>query len=142
MKKHKKEGKILNRPDENPVDAVVEDWQTKTLAAESDTKLDADTGEGKAVKLFFFDYTANPETFKLQKPTSQELFNIHLKQIEIQLWQRGWQIFPDVNPRLMFAKDKSHYRIVVAATQNRGTLLREQPQTLTEITHGRTNNSH
>lgn len=137
MPKKKKQGKILNDKRELPVDATAvkdgQDWHSKTVAAESTTKLEDDHGEGQAVKLFFFEFGVNPAAFKIKKPTSQELFNSHYKQIEINLWEKGWKVFPDVNPRLMFAKDKSHYRIIVGATQARGRILTEQPKTLSEI---------
>lgn len=142
-KKNTKQGKILNSEKENPIDVTGigdvgdKSWEAKTLAAESTTKLEDDKGEGNAIKLFFYNYQANPEAFKIHKPQAQELFNHHLKQIEIDLWTKGWTIYPEIQPRLMFAKDKSHYRFIVAATPSRGRLLFEQPKTLTEIINGR-----
>lgn len=140
MAKKKKEGKILNDAKEHPVDKILktdEDWQVKSLAAESETKLEDDKGYGQAVTLRHFYFKPNPETFKVKQPTSQELFNAHYKQIEIELWKDGWSVFADVSPRVRFAKDKSHYVIIVGALPARGhipsTSLR--PKTLTEIIH-------
>lgn len=144
MPKHK-EGKILNEPKESAVDAVGQtkgaDWQLKSLGAESETKLEADQGSGKAVKLFFFDFSANPEAFKDKWPTAQEIFNSHLKQIEVKLWTDGWKIYSDAPPRLMLSKSKKFYRIVVPAELARGRSLREEPKTLTQITHDATKDS-
>ena len=84
----KKEGKILNSAKELPIDVTgikeKDQWEMKTVAAESKAKLEDDKGEGSPVKLFFFDYQANPEAFKHQQPTAQDLFNIHLKEIEVE----------------------------------------------------------
>jgi hypothetical protein len=139
-KKTKKEAKILNSPKEAPVDATLhaeEQWQVKSMEVESQTHLEDDKGEGNPIKLFFFEFRANPETFARQKPTAQELFNIHLKQMEINMWSQGWSIFTDVNPRLMFAKDKTHYRFIIAGVPSRGRMLNETPKTLMEIAHER-----
>lgn len=141
----RKEGKILNEPKELPVDAVGKsqeaDWQIKHLGAESETKLEQDQGSGKAIKLFFFDFSANPAAFKDKWPTAQEIFNSHLKQIEVKLWTDGWKIYSDAPPRLMLSKSKKFYRIIVPAELARGRFLREEPQTLTQITHDTTKNS-
>jgi len=134
MSKKKKEGKILNRKTEKPVDLTVNDqWEVKTLAAESNVKLEDDTGDGVAVTLRHFYFRPNPESFKTKTPTAQELFNSHIKQIEVQLWQDGWKIYSETSPRLMMAKNRSHYVIVVPATPARGQLLTSKPKTLTEL---------
>lgn len=142
-KKTQKEGKILNHKKELPVDVsgLKDDkqWEMKTVGAESQTKLEADRGEGPAITLRHFYFKPNPETFHKQQPTSQQLFNTHIKQIEVELWRDGWKIYQDVDPRLMMAKDKSHYVFVVAAVPGKGQILSHdtQPKTLSEIAHGR-----
>lgn len=148
MPKSKKEGKILNKATELPVDKEVlfvendtlkEDWKVKDLAAQSETKITDDKGEGNAVKLFFFDYSANPQTFKEKQPTAQELFNIHIKEMEVKLWSQGWKPFTDVEPRLLFSKNKRNYRFIIGALPVHAFAVKEKPKTLSEILtpHGR-----
>lgn len=146
-KKTKKEAKIINDEKESPVDFIAvkdkdnETWQSKTLEVESKTKLQDDMGDGQVVSLRFFEYMANPKMFAQKVPTSQEIFNSHIKQIEFELWKDGWKMFTDTPPRLMMAKDKSHYRIVIAAIPAKGRLLSmyEVPKTLSELaSHGNT----
>ncbi len=140
-KKTKKEGNILTKKDK-PVDFKTQKegehtWEGKTLEAESKTKLEDDKGFGEAITLRFFDFKANPESFNKKLPTAQELFSAHAKQIEIELWKDEWQPIPEIEPRIMFAKDKSHYRIVIGARPAKGSLLSNAsiPKTLTEL-HG------
>lgn len=147
--KEKKEGKILNSSKELPVDLTAvketsegrENWDVKTLGAESTTHLEDDKGEGVGVTLRHFYFKPNPEVFNVKQPTSQELFNSHLKQIELTLWQDGWKIYDETPPRLMMSKDKSHYVIVVPAVPARGHILTQAPRTLTQIAHGRSAHS-
>ena len=82
-------------------------WEGEELGAESTTKITEDKGTGREVVLRFFDFGANPEVFKQHKPTAQELFDGHRKGLESLLWRDGLKPFEDVQPRLMFSKDKS-----------------------------------
>lgn len=140
-KKAKKvEGTIKNDENELPVDftAVKDDtgekYHAKTVEAQSTTKLEDDKGEGQTLTLRFFDFAANPLVFKERMPTAQELFQSHLKQIEIELWKDQWEPVTTVEPRIMFAKDKSHYRIVIAAKPVKGSFLsyKDVPHTLSQ----------
>jgi len=116
-------------------DAPVKDivWQGKDVEVESQTKLEEDTGWGAPVIIRQFMFGVNPEAFNYHPPTKQELFNSHLKGIEIMLWKDGLKVWPDVPPRLIFTKKKDRYTIFVAATPAKGHQLRETPQTLTQI---------
>lgn len=145
--------KIKNDPKESPIDIILKDeeekekdWNVKTLEAESDTKLEEDVGEGKAITLRHFLFKPNPEEFKKRVPTAQELLNSHLKQIQIELWKDEWQIFDAVEPRLIFydklyrpvshSSDKiEYYCFIIPATPAKGSLLsyKESPRTLTQI---------
>lgn len=138
--KSKKEGKIKNDARESAVDfAAIQDegeqWHAKSLEAESETKLSDDKGEGEVLNLRFFDYAANPAAFKDHMPTATELFNAHAKQIEVELWKDEWTPATEVEPRILFAKDKSHYRIVIAARPAKGSTLsyKDQPKKLDEL---------
>jgi hypothetical protein len=148
-KKAKKEAKILNSDKETAVDAVAQkdgqgDWNIKDLTVESKTKLEDDKGVGEALTLRFFDFQANPEMFRARMPSAQELFQSHIKQIELELWKDEWRPVEEVSPRLLFAKDKSHYRIVIAARPAKGSQLsyKDSPLTLSELAHDTSKDSN
>lgn len=113
-------------------DAPVKDieWEGEELVAESETKLESDLGTGQPIVLRFFDFGANVETFRQHKPTAQDLFNSHLRGMESLLWRDGLKPFEGVEPRLMFSKDKSHYRFIIACIPN---MLTDKPQTLSQL---------
>lgn len=149
-KKKKAEGKIKNNKKESAVDFTavkegVENWDVKTLEAESKTTFTDDDAQGEAITLRFFDFVAHPEAFKKKLPTAQELFNAHLVQIRQELWKDEWQFVHEIEPRLLFARDKSHYRIVIAARPAKGSLLsykdQEKIKTLSQLAHDPTKNS-
>jgi hypothetical protein len=117
-----------------PVSDVL--WNTSEINTESETKLEDDKGEGGVAIIRKFEFAANPIAFKQYKPTKQELFNSHAKQIEIMLWQDGMKLLADVNPKITINKSKTKYRIFVGAEPQKGHLLREVPKTLSQITHG------
>lgn len=133
MAKPKKKFKVKEL---NAKDAPVKDleWEGEEVTAESTTKLESDTGEGQAIVLRFFDFGVNPETFKSHKPTAQELFNSHMRGMESLLWKDQLKPFDGVEPRLMFSKDKSHYRFIIACIPM--GVLADKTQTLTQIIHG------
>ncbi len=108
-------------------------WEGEELQAESKTKITEDTGVGQAIVLRFFEFGANPESFKIHKPTAQELFNSHLKGIESLLWRDGLKFYHDTPPRLMFSKDSKKYCFIIPCTTTRGSLLTQKTQTLSEI---------
>ncbi len=120
----------------NAKDAPVKDldWEGEEVTAESTTKLEEDKGTGHAVVLRFFDFGVNPETFKQHKPTAQELFNSHSRGMEALLWKDQLKPFEGIEPRMMFSKDKSHYRFIIACLPM--GVLNEKSMTLTQIAHG------
>lgn len=109
------------------------EWDGEEVSAQSKTTLQDDKGTGQAVVLRFFDFTANPQTFKDHKPTAQELFNIHRRGLESIMWRDGLKPYDAVEPRLMFAKDSSHYRFIIACIPNISNVLTEKPKTLSEL---------
>ena len=109
------------------------EWEGEEVQAQSQTKLEMDTGSGQPVVLRFFDFATNLETFKQHKPTAQELFDHHRRGIEVLLWKDGLKPFAEVSPRLMFSKDKSHYRFIVTCLLEKGNLLFDRPKTLSEL---------
>lgn len=118
------------------VDDKKNEWEGHDVVAESTTHLEDDKGSGTPVVLRFMDFGANPEVFKEHKPTAQELFDSHRKGIETMLWKDQLQPIPEVEPRLMFSKNKKNYRFVIAC-KPMGVLL-DMPKTLSEIANGRT----
>lgn len=151
---HKK-AKIKNDPKELGVDTiikdkegVIEDWSAKTVEAESDTKLDADIGTGQVLTLRHFFFKPNQEKFKKRVPSAQELFDSHVKQMEVEFWKDEWIPAHDVPPRLIFydkfkrpvshtSKKIEWYSFIIAAMPAKGSLLsqkdQEQVKTLTQI---------
>ncbi len=128
----KKKFKVIEK---DAKDAPVKDvhWEGEELQAEATTKIQDDTGMGQAVVIRFFDFSANPETFKVHKPTAQELLNCHLKGMEAILWKDGLKPFTEVLPRLMFSKDKSHYRFVIPCIPMQPQALLTKTNTLSEL---------
>lgn len=129
-------GKKFKSVEKDAVNAPVKnvDWEGEELAAISDTKLESDLGTGQTVVLRFFDFGANIETFKQQKPTAQDLFNSHMRGIESLLWRDGLRQFEEVEPRLIFSKDKTKYRFIIACVPRMGgSFDGGTPRTLTEL---------
>jgi len=117
-------------------DAPVKDieWEGEELGTESKTKLEEDKGVGQALVLRFFSFLANVDVFKQRKPTAQELFTSHKMGIEAMLWKDGLVPYKEIEPRLVFSKDKSQYRFIISCLPNQA--LVDSPQTLTELLHG------
>lgn len=109
------------------------EWEGEELVAESTTKIQDDKGTGQEIIMRFFDFAANKEVFKQHRPTAQELFDSHKKGIESLLWTDGLLPFIDIEPRLMFSKDKSHYRFGVACIPSLGNTLIDKTKTLSEL---------
>ena len=117
------------------------DYDIKQGEVHSDTHLEDDTGHGKSIIIRSFDFKANPQAFKERTPSKQELFNAHLKQIELVLWKDGLKIMPDVTPQLILSKKRDGYRIVVGAEPQKGQIIsafdQGKHQTLSQAAHGR-----
>lgn len=107
-----------------------------SVETQSNTKLQDDKGEGEAVIIRRFTFGMNPEEFVEQRPTKQQIFNDHLRGIEMALYADGLKVFDQVPPRLIFDVEKKQYSIFVAARPRKGYLLQERPQTLTQIANG------
>lgn len=110
--------------------------EAATTEAQSETKLEFDEGHGNPVVVRRFTFGVNHEAFQEHPPTKQELFNYHLKGIEIALWRDGLKVFDEVKPRLAFNTDYSRYDIFIAARPMKGHTLHQRPQTLTQIVRG------
>lgn len=117
------------------------EYRGQDIEVRSDTKLESDLGTGEAMFIRSYQFTINPEIFNKGIPSSQEIFNSHTKGIAAMLWQDGLQPATEIEPRLVYVKDKQTgqvvgYWIIVTARMALGQTLLETPQTLTEILHG------
>lgn len=114
--------------------------ETSHVEAKSEkTHLEDDHGEGNAVVIRCFTFAFNlehPEAILERRPTKQDLFNAHIKGIEMALFKDGLKPYVDVAPRITFDSKKLQYNIFVPAVPMKGWMLNERPQTLTEIAHG------
>lgn len=111
-------------------------YDVKSIEAESQTKLEEDVGYGNALVIRMFEFRVDPLVFYQHMPTTQELFNSHYKGIELTLWKDGLKVIPEVNPRIVVDEQNGTYQIFVGAAPAKGHLLKEQPQTLSQIVHG------
>jgi len=107
--------------------------EAESIEVKSERKLEDDTGYGNAVIIRCFTFGMNPQAFQNQ-PTKQELFNSHIKGIEVMLWRDGMTIMTEVEPRILI-KD-NQYQIFVGARPMRGYILKENPQKLKQIIYG------
>jgi hypothetical protein len=133
-KKYKDVQKFGGKEDLGSVKFNGNTHEASSLEVTSDTKLEHDEGYGEAAIIRRFTFGINPVTFKQAPPTKQELFNSHLKGIEIALWRDGMKIMTEVEPKIGF--EKSTYHIYVGARPMKGHMLTQRPQTLSEIAHG------
>lgn len=108
-------------------------WDAVQDQVQSDTYLEDDEGYGGAAIIRQFRFGANPLAFSQHKPTKQELFNSHLKQIELLLWKDGMKILTDVSPRIILESDGSGYAIIVGAKPQRGHILSKTPNLLKDF---------
>lgn len=109
------------------------EWEGETLQAESKTKLEEDLGTGQKVVIRFFEFGANPLAFKDYKPTEQQLFDHHRKGIESLLWRDELQPYQEIAPRIMFSKNKTHYRIIITCIPRGLGGIVQDTQTLSQL---------
>ena len=111
-------------------------YEIHSMEAESTTKLEHDEGTGAAIVIRRFLFKANPEVFQHAQPNKQELFNSHLKGIEMMLWRDGLSVWPDTEPQVKINTEAGTYEIFVGAKPMKGHILHEQTKTLSQIAHG------
>lgn len=100
-------------------------WTGEEVETKSDPVLDP--GSGKKIVLRQFEYAWNPEV--KDKPSKQEVFNLHAREIRNFLWRDGLRIIETEAPR-MIVNDQG-YRIFITC-EPVGALL-ENAQNLTEL---------
>ncbi len=135
MAKSSKKEKKFKVIEKDAKDSPVKDleWEGEEVGVESTTKLEDDKGTGKEIVLRFFDFAANPEVFKIRKPTAQELFNTHHKGMEAMLWSDGLSPYQLIEPRLLFSKDGSQYRFVISCIPSLGNTFVDKSRTLSQL---------
>ena len=116
------------------------DWSKAEVEAKSNVDLTDYGGDPRIIREFKFSF--NPDTMskiarkELAVPTHQELFNAHMKQIEIMLWGDGLVPDTDHQPRLVIGKKK--YKIVLACKIREGVILgaKNKVHTITDLLKG------
>lgn len=108
-------------------------YEVKSIETQSKTKLEDDKGFGNAAIIRCFKFGLNLESFKQHQPTRQELFNSHIKGIEVALWKDGMKVMTDVTPRIVINEQDMQYQIFVGAQPMKGQLLSQTPHTLREL---------
>ncbi len=113
---------------------VSSSYDTSSVEAKSKVHLEMDKGEGNAVVIRRFSFGINPQVWLEHPPTKQDLFNHHIKGIEMALFRDGLKLYLESQPRIVVSN--TNYEIFIAAVPKKGYLLKERPQTLGEIAHG------
>lgn len=124
----KRAEEILTDSDQFKVKTEKEEWQGRDIRVKSAPLIDP--GVGKAVVLRNFWFSKNPE-FKGHL-TTQELFNMHWKQISTLLFSDGWEPDERFNPRVNF-KGERDYCISITCKPRFGVVLADTPQTLNQL---------
>lgn len=100
-------------------------WNGQELETQSAPLVDP--GSGRPIVVRQFEFSWNPAI--TQKPSKQELFNFHAREIRNYLWRDGLVIREDVEPRLMY--EETGYRIFITC-EAKGAII-ETPRNLTEV---------
>lgn len=123
--------KAIENKEVKKVDWEGYEYDAETVKSQSKTTIEDDHGVGIPVILRFFEFAANPETFKYHKPSAQQLFDSHKKGIEAMLWTDGMKPYEGVDPKLIFAKDKKSYQFAVTCIPSQ-TLI-DTTRTLSQL---------
>lgn len=110
--------------------------EVSSIETQSQTKLEDDKGTGRPLVIRTYTFQINKEAFKFHVPTKQELFDTHVRGLEMTLWRDGLTFAKDHDPQILFNKGRTHYTIFIVAEPSRGNVLTDKTQTLTEIVHG------
>ena len=109
-----------------------EDWSASEMETE-DVKM-FDEAKGDKFVLRHFEYALSPDVDS-ETLDKQQLFNHHWKEIEMTLWEDGFTVIKEIDPRIIIQKDL--YRIFVTCRPRVGlgvmTSINEEATTLQEI---------
>lgn len=106
-------------------------WEGQEVQVNSDPVIDPGTGE--TVLMRVFDFGANPEALKRDKPSKQQIFDNHIKQIQTMLWSDGLEPMKELNPLIQVSKKKEKYRIILWCRARAGVVWSDKPQNLQDI---------
>lgn len=130
-----KTDKKFKLTEKNAINAPVKniEWEGEELQAQSKTHLEQDLGTGAKTVYRFFEFAANPEAFKNRKPTAQELFNDNKKGIMAMLWKDELRPLEQIEPRLIFSKNKKFFRIIIICVSTSIIGILEDTKTLSQL---------
>ncbi len=116
-----------------------DEYRGQTIEVQSETKLEQDTGTGEAIIMRVYEFATDPTFLQPEAtfPTAQEIFQSHMKGIAGMLWGDGMTPATEIEPRLIFTRDRKKYLIMVWARPQLGQAVLETPKTLSEIVHGK-----
>lgn len=137
MIKQSKSGEEEKIPQESLGDSFITHdekhaWEGQDIEVKSDPL--HDTQQGENVLMRVFDFGANPLTLKRDKPSKQQLFDSHAKQIMTMLWSDGLVPVENLNPIIQVSKKKEKYRIIVWCRAKSGVVWADTPHSLQELT--------
>ncbi len=107
------------------------EYTGQTIEVHSDTKLEDDKGTGDAYILRTYEFGTNPE-FLMKMPDAQTIFDSHMRGISGMLWSDGMTPVTDLEPKIIFSKDRRKYLIMVWAKPSIGQTILETTKTLSE----------
>jgi len=125
-----KEFKLI---EENAQDAPVKDieWEGKEVETETTPLMNNDTGKPIILRVFDFNLPSlKPEEF----PTKEQLLNFHKSKVTAFLWRD--ELIPIQDFKLIFSKDKRHFRIFATCQTKAGSTVLERPQVLQKLING------
>lgn len=106
-------------------------WNAQEISTESTPLMDE--ARGAPIILRVFEFAANPEAFKYQIPTKEQLVSDHKKGIELFLWKDGLRPIESMRPKVIISKKKDRYSIYVTCQARPGVSVVDKPKTLQEI---------
>lgn len=109
-----------------------EEWHGQSVETEMSSL--EDKGSGKPIILRTFDFTLPPGD---ELPLKEDLLNFHKSKITAFLWRD--ELVPIQKFKLIFSKDKKHFRIFATCQGKAGSVILEKPELISNIIHGKPN---
>jgi len=113
--------------EENAADAPVKDIQWEGQEVQTDETPLMNDGSGRPIILRVFDFDLPPLKPE-ELPTSEQLLNAHNTKLTAFLWRD--ELVPIQDFKLVFSKDKKHFRIFATCQAKLGSTILEKPQLL------------
>ena len=122
--------KKTSKTKEVPVDNS--DWYGASL--ETDKTLLTNDGSGKPIILRTFDFDL-PPIKPSEFPTKQQLIDFHKTKITAFLWRD--ELVPIQKLKLIFSKNKLHFRIFATCQAREGSVILEEPELIQNTLNAR-----